>query len=214
MTAATPSTAAGVMDPTSEALAEVYAVALLGLFPGDAAAEEVAAELAEIVVLLDSVEGFQQLLTTEMISRAEQARIVETIFAGRCEPMIEAFLGVLARNGRLALLRLISRQFRRRLNVRQGKVEVIVETASELDAGQKESLQSALAVLTGGQPVLVARIKPSLLGGMVVTVGDKVYDASVAAELKRMRRQMTETMRRRATTIYFLKPPAPLGDGL
>ena len=61
-----------------------------------------------------------------------------------------------------------------------------VETAFPLNNPVRERIISRLRELLGREVVLSADINGDLLGGLVVRVGDTVYDASVAASLKRM----------------------------
>jgi F0F1-type ATP synthase delta subunit len=67
---------------------------------------------------------------------------------------------------------------------------VLVETAAPLDADQTAALEKTLAALTGKTPVLVVREKPELIGGLVVHVGDKVYDTSVRTKLRAVRNKL------------------------
>jgi len=179
---------ATVMDPGAAAIAEVYVEAMLQLASDDGQAEGIAEELGQIVRLMDEGDGFEELLVAEGTSSARQCRLVECIFAGRCSRQVEALLALLARNGRLVLLRQIARRFRCRLDQREGKVEVTVVAAAALGEAEKKALLEMLKELTGASPLLRTQVDSSLLGGVVVRVGDRQYDASVASELRRMRR--------------------------
>jgi F-type H+-transporting ATPase subunit delta len=181
-----------VLDPTAMTLAGVYAEALLGLAPSDDEAEEIAAELRGIAALLDEVEGFHDLLTTSMLSKDERQRLVGRLFTGRCDERIEWLLGVMARNDRLALVRAAARSLREHLDAREGKVEVAVATATELDESVRSALATALGEVLGAKALLTTRVKADLLGGAVVRIGDRVFDASIAAELKRLRAALLE----------------------
>jgi len=173
-----------VMDPTSVSIAAVYADALLGQLPSNPEAEEVARELDALVDLLDSIEGFEGLLTAALITSADLCEMVRRIFHDRVSEVVEALLVVMADAGRLGLLRTLRRVFRSKLNARQGKLEVTVISAVALSDRQREHIRGALAESLKAEPVLTCRVDPDLLGGVVVHVGDQVYDASIRAELK------------------------------
>jgi len=175
-----------VMDPTSISIAGVYADALLGQLPSNPEADEVAEELDALVDLLDSIKGFEALLTAALITSADRCEMVRRIFHGRASEVVEAVLLVMADAGRLGLLRTLRRVFRSKLNARQGKLEVTVISAVTLTDQQREHVRAALAESLKAEPVLACRVEPDLLGGMVVQVGDHVYDASIRAELKRV----------------------------
>jgi len=172
-----------VMDPVSESLAGAYADALLGQVPSDVEAEEVAGELDAVVQLLDEIDGFESLLTAALLSSAERCAVVRRIFHGRVGEPVEAALHVMARAGRLGLLRLLRRTFRSRLYRRQGKREVTVTTAAPLDEVQRERTIRHLAETLACEPVVTFDVDEDLIAGMSVRMGDDVYDASVRAEL-------------------------------
>ena len=183
--------AQSVMDTTGLALAGIYAQALLEIAPDNADAERVAAELAAIASLADGADGLRGLLAPGILTEASQSQLVARIFAGRVSPEVEAFLAVLVRKGRGNLLVSIAAAFRKRLNRRQGKVEVAVTTAVELTGEQRQNLSAVISAVLGAEPLLEVRVDKDILGGLVVRVGDDVFDASLAAELKRMKRRLT-----------------------
>jgi len=192
-----------VMDPVSESLAEAYAAALLGQVPSDVEAEEVAGELDALVELLDTIEGFEGLLTAALLSSAERCALVRRIFHGRVGEPTEALLNVMARAGRLGLLRILRRVFRSALYRRQGKREVTVTTAAALDEQKRERVRRDLGGAFGGEPVIAFDVDEDMIGGMVVRVGDRVYDASVRARLAGLERRLRKEIR--------LESPKPAG---
>jgi F-type H+-transporting ATPase subunit delta len=183
-----------VMDPAVVSAATVYVDALLGQLPSDSEAEEVAGELDAMVDLLDEIDGFELLLTAALISGAERCDMVRRIFHGRVSEIVEALLLVMADAGRLGLLRTLRRVFHSKFHVRQGKLEVAVISAVTLSDVQRGHVQQALAESLNAAVVLTCRVDPDLLGGVVVQVGDHVYDASIRAELRsvqaRLRREI------------------------
>ncbi len=173
-----------VMDPTSISAATVYADALLGQLPSDSEAEEVAGQLDAIIDLLDEIDGFEALLTSALISSADCLDLVRRIFHDRVSEIVEALLVVMADAGRLGLLRTLRRVFHSKLHIRQGKLEVTVISAVTLTDHQRRHIGQALAEALKAECVLTCRVDRDLLAGVVVQVGDHVYDASVRAELR------------------------------
>ena len=178
-----------VMAPQAVAIADVYVEALLGLTPDDAQAEALADELLQLMNLLEQVEGLDDLLAATS-GTAAQVALVGRVFGGRCSEALEGLLATMAGNGRLGLLRPVAQGFRRRLNARQGRMEVTVVAARELDAHLRQALIEALRDVAGAEPMLVVKVDPSLLGGVVVRVGDREFDGSVAGGLRRLRRRL------------------------
>ncbi|XP_055636886.1 ATP synthase subunit O, mitochondrial [Toxorhynchites rutilus septentrionalis] len=96
-------------------------------------------------------------------------------------------LAVLAENGRLGRLEGIVNAFSLIMAAERGEVVCEVKTAKPLDDSQRKQLESALkAFLKPNQTILLtAKVEPSLIGGMVVSIGDKYVDMSVASKIKK-----------------------------
>ena len=69
----------------------------------------------------------------------------------------------------------------------RGLVRVEVTTATTLTDDLAAKIKEQLRGMLGGEPVLMTSIKPELIGGVVLRVGDAVYDGSVAARLADVR---------------------------
>ena len=184
-----------VMDPVSESLAGAYADALLGHVPGDVEAAEALGELDALVALLDETDGFEGLLTSAVLSHAERCDLVQRIFHGRLSEPVEGLLNVMARAGRLGLLRTLRRVFRSALYRRQGKRELTVTTAVPLDDEQRRHAERELGEAFGCEPVVTFDVDGELIGGMAVRVGDRLYDASVRADLGALAGRLREEIR-------------------
>jgi F-type H+-transporting ATPase subunit delta len=176
-----------VLDPQAMTVAALYAQAALDNLPDDAAAESLADELAELVVLLDGIDGAYMLLASSALRDQSRREVVQRVFAGRVSEPLEALLGVMAAHGRLAILGETSAELRRLLNKRQGRVEVTVATAVPLSAKDSRELTEELQRAVKAPLVIRTQVDSRLIGGMVVKVGESRYDASVAAQLARLR---------------------------
>jgi F-type H+-transporting ATPase subunit delta len=179
-----------VMDAAEFPMADVYAGAVLANLPGGAEAEEAAVELSDLVRLLQETPSLDTLLFRLPISVVSRCGLVEKLFHGQCSPAVDGLLGVLTRRDRLGLLRVIARRFRDLLDRREGRVDVTVTTAVEMDEPLRRRVEQALAKKLGASPILRAVVDPSLLGGMVVSVGGRVYDDSIHTELERLRERV------------------------
>jgi len=107
-------------------------------------------------------------------------------------PTVVRFLRVLNRHGRLGLLATVTRQARATLDRRNNRKPVTVRSAVSLDEGQQSALRDRLASMLQATPVITLEVDPSLIGGLVVQVGDEVYDASVRNRLQQLRGRLTE----------------------
>jgi len=116
-------------------------------------------------------------------SAGKAADLYVSILAGRLTPECENFLRVLAENRRLALLPEIRTQFEALKDEREGKVDVQIQTAFALEAAQLTDLVTNLEKSTRRKIKAHISVDKELIGGVRVTIGDKVIDASARAQL-------------------------------
>ncbi len=102
------------------------------------------------------------------------------------------FLRVLARHDRLDLLPLILRESRLKHELASGKRRVQVRSARELTEEMKQRIRKQLAETLNFDPILETRVDPSLLGGVVIRIGDTVYDSTLRSRMKQLRERMRQ----------------------
>ena len=177
-----------VEDPSTQSVAKVYAVAYLDSL-GKSGGETAALELSSFVdhVVLPQPQ-FRQLLC----GCDEKLRLIQRTLEGRATTLFVNFLRVLARHERLDVLPVIRRLVDHEVERRAGKRRIGVSSAVPLTAASLASIKSSLAIALECEPILETRVDPSLLGGLVIRVGDTVYDGSLSAQVKQLRARLRE----------------------
>lgn len=195
-------THATVLDEgTGAELAQSYAQAFLGAAEAEGRVDPALDDLDEFVAdVWVGRPDFAHLLESPGVTIAERDRILVEAFEGRAEPVLIRFLRVLNRHGRLSLLSAIARRARATWDHRQGRRAVTVRSAVPLDEGQQAELRSRLARMIAAEPVIRFEVDQDLIGGLVVQVGDLLYDGSIRSRLQGLRRtliqQKTSELRR------------------
>jgi F-type H+-transporting ATPase subunit delta len=179
-------------DPSAKAVARVYAQAYL-----DAARSAGEANpLDEITSFHDQVlkvnPRFAQLLTSELTTRDDKLGFIERVVQPRGSQFFTNFLRVLARHERLDLLPLIVGEAWAEHERREGKRRVTLRSAQPLSEAQIGSIRERLKGSLPYDPVLVPQTDESLLGGLVIQVGDTVYDGSLRTRLKDLKLRLRE----------------------
>lgn len=175
------------IDASRQHLATVYAKALLGAAEKAGQAEAVVEELESLVSdVLAKLPQLDMAFSSPRLAHEERVPLLDKAFGGRMSSTTLTFLKVLSRHDRLNCLRAITVAARKQLNVLRNRIEVIVESAHPLSNPLRERITARLGQLLSREVMLTTQINPDLLGGLVVRVGDTVYDASLAAQLKRM----------------------------
>lgn len=190
--AAAPSAFATVLDDTP-GVTRSYSEALVNAAEAQGQVDAVLAELDAIQAeVLQVHPEFAALLTSPLVSAADKDRLLVSTFEERTQPTVVNFLRVLNRHGRLGSLGAIARAARAIWDKRQNRRPVLVRTAVPLDDAQLEALRERLRQMLNATPLVELVVDPSLIGGMVVQLGDDVYDASIRNRLEQLRQRLIE----------------------
>ena len=180
-------------DVDAEKIAEVYAKAYLDAVTGQGGSiDDAVAEFASLVEVLKSQPKLAAILASAMVATDEKIALLEKAIAASASPLFWNFLQIVAKRNRLDLLLPIFSQAQILLDERQKRIPVTITTATEVDSQLFATLSEKLRGILGGEPIIRSVIDPEVLGGLVVRVGDTIYDASVSTQLQNVCRQMIE----------------------
>jgi F-type H+-transporting ATPase subunit delta len=190
-----------VMDVTEEQIARVYAQAFMGVAVNSPDATALVDEIASLVNdILGNFPRLEHTLWSALVSHDQKQQLLDRVFSGRASVPVLNFLKVLSIHGRLALLRPINRLLKKLDAERRGLTAVEVRVAAPLEGGVQAEIEQRLRKMLGGEPVLHVVVDPALIGGIVIRVGDRVYDGSIHTQLEHARRAMIERVIERIET--------------
>jgi F-type H+-transporting ATPase subunit delta len=170
-----------------------YANALADIALAQGAAEPAAKQLSDFAaVYLESAE-LRNFLASPAVGREAKHGVIEKILARLgASKIIRNFLFVIVDHRRTAIVPEIVARFQEVIRQRQGIAEAEVRSAVELNAAQKAEMAKTLGRLTGKRVETKYALDPGLLGGVVVRIGDTVYDGSLRHRLEQMRTRLAE----------------------
>lgn len=179
-------THAGI-DIGAEQVAKVYARAIVEAADAAGCRHDVIDELTALARdVLPQVPQATAVFASPKVSIEEKQAIIDRLAAGRLRPTTTHSLHVLARHGRLGMLSAVAQAAARLADELEGIHEAVFTTAVPLDAAGREQVaadvQRSLAMAL--RPSFV--VDPTIVGGLVVRVGDTIYDQSVATSLVRL----------------------------
>jgi F-type H+-transporting ATPase subunit delta len=182
---------ATVFDDQTRQLSRVYGEALL-----NAAGPQAANVLDELETLIHDVFDRQPAIATTVgspaVGRERREEVLRHTLQGRVSDTLFHFLLVLNRHQRLNILRQIAITARDILETRSGRIQIEVRSAVPLADDQQERLRQDLRTTLHREPVLHLHVDPDLIGGVLVRVGDRVYDATIRGRLDNLRTQLLE----------------------
>jgi F-type H+-transporting ATPase subunit delta len=181
------------VDVASQQVATLYAQALLDASAASGKIEETLAELDSFITeVLDKLPHLESLFTSALVADDKKAQLVDRLLKGRAGTILLNFLKTLGRHGRLDVLRSVHQVAQRLLDEQRKMVRVEVATASPLSDELTKQLTELVRAMFGRTPILEVQVRPELIGGIMMRVGDTVYDGSIATRLEQFRQQMID----------------------
>lgn len=175
-------------------LANRYAVALIDVAHKANALQAIEKNIISLENILNTHPELQGVMSHPVFSSVDQLAVLRDLgVRHEYHKLTLNFFGVLAENRRLNALGDIISAFKAEIAVRAGVVEAKVLAAQKLTAIQEESLSRNLSAKIGKNVKLNISIDPSLLGGLVITIGSTMVDDSVRSKLSRLQQAMTQS---------------------
>lgn len=179
------------MSAGTSGLAHRYAKALFELADDAGASEPVGESLTRFAEAWDSSEPLREAFSSPDLSASQRRKVVEELGQRMfLESLVIKTLCLLSDRRRLSLCVPLKDAFFRLSDEKLGLVHAEVTSASRLSEAYVEELQSTLSAVTGRQVLVTRTVDPSLLGGVVTRVGDKVFDGSLKSRLEELEEEL------------------------
>lgn len=175
---------------STNATARVYATSLADIVQEAGTVEKTEEEISFIADLFREDMEFRMILTSPGLTRADRKSFVDKIFSGRVSESVVNFLKVLIDHGRETEFSDIHLAFRDACDDILNRSRVTVQTPVALDDSTRSNLVSSLEKKSNNTVILQEEIDESLLGGVVIKMGDLVVDGSLAKDLKALRENL------------------------
>lgn len=174
----------------SDARIEGYARALFEIASAEGTLDKVEDELFRFARAFEASDALRSALTDELIPPAKRLAIVEDLLGARASTTAVQLISMVVGAGRGRDLPAIIDQLVARASANKQQEVAEVRSAVELTADQQTRLAAALAKATGKQLNLKVVVDPSVLGGLVATVGDTVIDGTVRTRIDQLKARL------------------------
>lgn len=175
-------------------VARRYARALFQLADERKILEEVFSDLKVLRAILDDSVDFKIFILNPVVSKEEQVSLLRSVFEGRLQELAMTFLYFLADKARLNILCEILESFIELYRESTNTITATITTERAMDPVLLQKLVSMLQERSKKNVMTEMVIDPQLIGGFKVRMGDLVYDASIAAQLKRYHADVLSTV--------------------
>ena len=169
-----------------------YATALFEIAKEQNATEAFAKQVNVVLEVLEQNKQILELLLHPKVTQDEKITLIDTIFQDKVIDEITGMLTIVVYKGRQSVIIDILNEFLAMVNEHLGIVKATVTTAVELNTKQLSQIKDKIQSTTEKDIELEAVVDASIIGGMVIRVGDNVVDASIAGRLRELKEGLTK----------------------
>lgn len=174
------------------AVARRYAQAFFALAQEKNLVDQLESELKTVVDAINSNEDLKRVIDHQLVSPDEKKAIVDKLFSQELSEITVNFLNVVVEKFRATYIPAIYEEFISYANATRNMADAKVVTAVEINDAELDVIKSKLAAMTGKTIRLQSKVDPSLIGGVVVRIGDKIIDGSIATQLERLKNNLRQ----------------------
>jgi F-type H+-transporting ATPase subunit delta len=148
---------------------------------------------ADMTLILDmsSLTEFRQLTDNPTIPPSKKIAIFSDTFSSHVNQLTLDLAGLVFKNRREEYLAAIARNYISMSKKHLGIAEVSLTTAYKTDRKTSESIRKEVARTLDTNIDMKEKVDPSIIGGFIIRVEDRLFDASVREKLRRIKKEMT-----------------------
>ena len=167
-----------------------YAKAILEIAVSKGNAAKVSHDMKSVVAAVSSSDELKVFLASPIITSEMKMNALSEVFAS-VQPETKSLFRLLQENKRFEILGAIAEKFNALYDEIQGVEVAKVITAIALTPGLEKKVLEKVATISNKKITIENIIDPSIIGGFILTIGDKQYNASVASRLQELKREFS-----------------------
>ncbi len=170
-----------------------YAKSLIDLSTEQNALEEIKNDMVFFESVVDGNSELEAILKNPIVPLDKKAGILNDIFGSKVHAVTKSFYNLVVRKGRSSILFDTAKQFIAQYNEIKGIVTAEVTSAIALtDASKTEIVALVKKELGANQVIVKEKVDEKLIGGFILKVGDKQFDASISSGLSKLKKEFAQ----------------------
>jgi len=170
-----------------------YAKSLIDLSTEQNALEEMKSDMVFLEKVIDDNPELEAILKNPIVPLEKKTGILDSVFGNKVHPITKAFLKLIVNKGRAAILFATSKAFLVQYNAIKAIVTAEVTSAIELTEANRAEIEQIVKREFGANQVLIkAKVNDKLIGGFILKVGDKQFDASISSGLNKLKKEFAQ----------------------
>ena len=168
-----------------------YAKAILEIADSKNVTSEVSADMALIASTIQSNSELSSFIQNPLVKTDAKKDVVSEVFAS-VNPVTQSFFQLLLENKRFEILDSIAVEYNKLFDIMNGVEVAKVTTAVPMDAELEAKVSAKIASISSSKKITIENIvDPAILGGFILKIGDKQYNASIADRLQVLKRELS-----------------------
>ncbi|MEK8131685.1 F0F1 ATP synthase subunit delta [Paenibacillus filicis] len=174
-------------------VAKRYAKALFEIAKEQQAEQQIEQELNAVLAAVQSNADFHRLLVHPALDADAKKKLVDDVFGGSISDTVRNTIKLLVDNGRESQLVSLISYYTTISDEAAGKAKAVVYSPQALSEAEVKSIESTFTQVTSKQIRVESVIDKSLLGGIQIRIGDRLYDGSLSGKLKRLEKALNQS---------------------
>lgn len=179
---------------SSGKIASRYAKAFFELALEQDLLEETRNDMLLVATVVQENKSLRSLLKSPVVKTARKKAILRELFGAHCHSLSLSFMELLATNNRELFLGEIATAYEKGYRKHKGIISVKLLTAVPLDPALKESMIALISRDMDAEVWMEEEVDPDLIGGFVLRFEDSQYDASLARELEKLKKNFDSNL--------------------
>ena len=175
-------------------IANRYAEALFQLSEDENITKEIYNELHDVVETVKNNKDLDNVLRSPLVAKIEKVKLIESLFNNKINNNLKNFLKILVEKGRISSLKSIELTFKQLLNDKNNIIEGTVISAIPLTDEKVKELEEKLSKKYNKNVTLENKVDQSILGGVLVRLGNTQIDGSVKTRLDNIKDQLSQVI--------------------
>jgi F-type H+-transporting ATPase subunit delta len=173
----------------AETIARNYAEALFALGEQTGQPAGFGDLIDAVAAAIENAPAVQAVLMSPRVPKQQKTRLLGAALQGAPREFV-LFLTAVVKRGRQTLLREIAAQYHALLDLKLNRVRAGVTLARQADPALQRTISEALSRQLGKEVIPSFSVDPSILGGTIVRIGERIHDGSLRRRMVKLRRQL------------------------